>query len=113
MTCKDCNDTRKYQPLIGPPEKCQTCSDTLVSFGRLYHIGPPAIYDMGLGNSLINMGLIQPLFVFLDGEHYCIIDGKKRFAVLCHFKINNPKIFKRICPDNKVSIQVKEKPNGM
>lgn len=25
--CKDCNDTGKYQPLIGPPEPCLACQD--------------------------------------------------------------------------------------
>ncbi len=25
MNCKECKDTRVYQPLIGPPEPCQAC----------------------------------------------------------------------------------------
>ncbi len=28
MNCKECKDTRIYQPLVGPPEPCWACADT-------------------------------------------------------------------------------------
>ncbi len=33
MNCKDCKDTRIYQPLTGPPEPCLTCCDPPVYAG--------------------------------------------------------------------------------
>ena len=36
MACKDCNDTRKYQPLIGPSEPCLACQDPLVYAGGAF-----------------------------------------------------------------------------
>ncbi len=41
MKCKECRDTRVYQPLIGPPETCRACSlapDTNISQNMLYPI---------------------------------------------------------------------------
>lgn len=112
MNCKDCNNTGLYQPLCGPPEKCQSCLPLpfLVSLDKLYFLGPPVAHDINIMYSLTVNGLKEPLSVFYDSGRYCIIDGKKRFAALCYLKQILLPMFNRICPNNEVSIQVRVKP---
>ncbi len=110
MNCRDCKDTGFYQPLIGPREKCQTCLpyDTFpitVRFAAVYHMGPPLCYKPPLADSLVVLGLQVPLQVFYEKGRYCIIDGKHRFAALCHIRKVLPSVFERICPNNTVLVQ--------
>ena len=113
MNCKDCKDTGLYQPLIGLPEKCQTCNPyNVIPFtthlNNLYIVGCRPNVEMPLYQSLLGMGLLQPILaVYEKYRRYRIVDGRNRFVCLCHMRRYAPTVYDRHFPRDEVTIETR------
>ena len=128
MTCKDCNDTRKYQPLIGPPEPCLTCQNTFSKSQRVYlkqlRIDRPpnenAVQEMV--KDLIRYGFNSfsaPRVRPSSRDFFDVIDGYITVSALKRLRHRSPQDFARIFPDDQIPViviedtQVREKSNDV
>lgn len=112
MNCKECKDTRIYQPFTGPAEPCQACADTqikgtksLYPISKLFVAEPvgPVQLNIIVDGIQRRQGLGCELQVNKEGR---VTQGGPTVLALLQLKKIAPRLYAKLVMDDMVKVTI-------
>lgn len=117
MTCAECKDTRIYQPLIGPPERCRACFesvgrvrfDDIACSSSVYQLESERVASLVQSISNIDLGVSLSVYKLTDTQYEVSYDRPNPstlFAALAKIRRDNLPLFLKLFPDQMIPVTI-------